>query len=158
MNRLLKTVVALVFVLAVSGLVRAQDDPRMGTWKLNIAKSKFDPAAVRKGETRTYELSGGKVMVHAEYVRSDGSKQELSFDGTPDGKDHPYTGNPPFFADTVSVHRSGSEFTSQSKKGGKVLFTTTDSFSADGKTMTLTSKGTNANGGSVNSVRVYEKQ
>ena len=158
MNRLLKTVAALVFVLAVSGLTRAQDDPRIGTWKLNVAKSKFDPAAARKSETRTYELSGGKVMVHVEAVRSDGSKQEVSFDGTPDGKDHPYTSNPPFYADTVSISRSGKGFTAQSKKDGKLVFATTDSFSADGKTMTLTSKGKTANGESVNSVRVYEKQ
>ena len=158
MNRLLTTVATLVFVLAVSGLARAQDDARIGTWKLNVAKSKFDPAAVRKSETRTYELSGGKVMVHVETVRSDGSKQEVSFNGTPDGKDYPYTSNPPFYADTVSVRRSGNGFIGQSKKAGKVLFTTTDSFSADGKTMTLTTKGTTAAGESVNSVRVYEKQ
>lgn len=158
MNRLLKTVAALVFVLTTSGLARAQDDARIGTWKLNVAKSKFDPAAARKSETRTYEMSGSKVMVHSEYERSDGSKQELSFNGTPDGKDYPYTGNPPFFADTVSVRRSGKDFLGESKKGSKVLFTTTDSFSADGKTMTLTSKGTNEKGQPVNSIRVYEKQ
>jgi len=158
MNRLLKTVAALVFVIAISGLAQAQDDARIGTWKLNVAKSKFDPAAIRKSETRVYELSGGKVMVHVESVRSDGSKQEVSFNGTPDGKDYPYTSNPQFYADTVSVRRSGKEFIGTSKKDGKVLFTTTDSFSADGKTMTLTSKGTNANGEPVNSVRVYEKQ
>jgi len=39
-----------------------------------------------------------------------------------------------------------------------MLLTTTDSFSADGKIMTLTTKGMNAKGQPVNSVRVYEKQ
>jgi hypothetical protein len=158
MNRLLTAIGALVFVLAVARPAPAQNDPRIGTWKLNVAKSKFDPAAARKGETRTYELSGGIVKVHVETVRSDGSKQELSFNGTADGKEYPYTANPPFYADTVSVRRSGHGFIGTSKKDGKLLFTTTDSFSADGKTMTMTTKGANANGESVNSVRVYEKQ
>lgn len=158
MNRLLTAMSALVLVLAVARPAPAQSDPRIGTWKLNVARSKFDTAAVRKSETRTYELSGSKVTAHSESVRSDGTKQEVSFDATPDCKDHPYTSNPPFYADTVSVRRSGNHFIGQSKKDGKLLFTTTDSFSADGKTMTMTSKGTNANGKSVNSVRVYEKQ
>lgn len=158
MNRLLKTVAALAFILAISGLVRAQDDPRIGTWKLNVEKSKFDAAAARKSETRTYEMSGGKLMVHIDAVRSDGSKQEISFDGTPDGTDHPYTSNPPFYADTVSIRRSGNGFSAESKKNGKLVFTTTDTISADGKTMTLTSKGATASGQSLNSVRVYEKQ
>lgn len=158
MSRVLTTATALVFVLAVGGLARAQDDPRIGTWKLNVEKSKFDGAAARKSETRTYEMSGGKLMVHVETVRSDGSKQEISFDGTPDGKDHPFTSNPPFYADTVSIRRSGNGFSAESKKNGKLVFTTTDTISADGKTMTLTSKGATLAGQSLNSVRVYEKQ
>jgi len=97
-------------------------------------------------------------MVHAEIVLSDGSKQEVSFNGTSDGKDHPYNATPAFYADTVSVRREGNGFIGESKKEGKLLFTTTDSFSADGKIMTLTTKGVNANGQPVNSVRVYEKQ
>jgi hypothetical protein len=158
MNRLLTALCAFVLVFAVTGRAPAQSDPRIGTWKLNLAKSKFDPAAARKSETRIYELSGSTVMVHVETITSDGTKQELSFDGTPDAKDRPYTSNPPFFADTVSITRSGDGFIGRSKKGDKLLFTTKDSFSPDGKTMTMTTKGTNAKGDSVNSVRVYDKQ
>lgn len=158
MTRLLRNLSVFVFVLAVTGLASGQSDPRIGTWKLNVAKSKFDSAASRKNETRTYQMSAGAVMVHAEVILSDGSKQEVSFDGTPDGKDHPYNATPAFYADTVSVRREGNGFVGESKKDGKLLFTTTDTFSADGKVMTLTTKGVNAKGQSVNSVRVYEKQ
>ena len=54
MNRLLTGISAWVFVLAVARPAPAQSDPCIGTWKLNVAKSKFDPAAVRKSETRTW--------------------------------------------------------------------------------------------------------
>jgi hypothetical protein len=91
-------------------------------------------------------------------VSSNGSKQTASFNSTPDGKDYPYTGDPIGGADTVSVKHNGNGFTSESKKGGKLLFTTTSTFSADGSVMTLTTKGMNASGQSLNSVRVYEKQ
>ncbi len=158
MTRLLRSLSVFVLVLTVTGLASGQSDSRIGSWKLNVAKSKFDPAASRKNETRTYQMSNGAVMVHVEVTLSDDSKQEVSFDATPDGKDHPYHATPAFYADTLSVRREGKGFVAESKKDGKLLFTTTDTFSADGKVMTLTSKGVNAKGQSVNSVRVYEKQ
>ena len=160
-RRLLTVLSVTILALVVSSAISAQSsqsDTRIGTWKLNVAKSKFDSAASRKSETRTYQMSDGAVMVHAETILSDGSKQEVSFNGTPDGKDHPYNATPAFYADTVSVRREGNGFIGESKKDGKLLFTTTDSFSADGKIMTLTTKGVNAKGQPVNSVRVYEKQ
>jgi len=95
-------------------------------------------------------------MVHVEATLGDDSKLEVSFDATPDGKDHPYKATPAFYADSISVKREGNAFVSESKKDGKLLFTTSDAFSADGKVMTLTTKGMNAKGQSVNSVRVYE--
>jgi len=138
MTRLLRTLSIFVLVLTVTGLASGQSDPRIGTWKLNVAESKFDPAASRKNETRTYQMSDGAVMVHVEVTLSDGSKQEVSFDGTPDGKDHPYNATPAFYADTISVRREGNGFVGESKKDGKLLFTTTDTFSAYGKVLTLT--------------------
>jgi len=158
MTRLLRSLIVFALVLTVAGLASGQSDPRIGTWKLNVAKSKFDPAASRKSETRTYQMSDGAVMVHVQVTLSDDSKQQVSFDATPDGKDRPYNATPAFYADTISVKREGHGFVAESKKDGKLLFTTTDTFSADGKVLTLTTKGVNAKGQSVNSVRVYEKQ
>jgi len=45
-----------------------------------------------------------------------------------------------------------------SKKGGKVMTTQTSAVSADGKTRTVTSKGVNAAGNTVNNVSVYDGQ
>jgi hypothetical protein len=69
-----------------------------------------------------------------------------------------WTGQVPGGADTNSVKRVGNTFTSESKKGGKLLFTTKTTFSADGKVMTLTTEGTDADGKPMHAVRVYDKQ
>jgi hypothetical protein len=158
MTRLLNILTVFVLVSAAIGLASAQSDPRIGTWKLDIEKSKFAPAAARTGETRTYKLSGGAVMAHVEGTSSNGSKDKYSYDATPDGKDHPYITGNPGGADALSGKRKGNGFTFDNKKGGKVLYTVTATFSPDGRVMTLTTKGMNAAGQSINSVRVYDKQ
>jgi hypothetical protein len=157
MKRLFTGITVFVLTLAAAGIMSAQNDSRVGTWKLDVEKSKFDKAASRKDETRIYQATGDRISAHVETTNNDGSKQVFEFDGTSDGKDHPYKGNPSG-AETISVKRSGDGFTSDSKAGGKVLFTTTSTVSKDGKTMTLKTKGTNASGQSIASVRVYNKQ
>ena len=44
------------------------------------------------------------------------------------------------------------------KKAGKVVLTSTNVVSSDGKTMTITTKGVDADGRPVNNVRVYDRQ
>jgi hypothetical protein len=158
MKRLFIAVSVFVLTLAAAGVISAQSDARIGTWKLNVAKSKQSANPPRQSETRTYESSGNNITAHSEVVNGDGSKQVYGFDGTPDGKDHPYTGQQPGGAETLSVERAGNTFAAESKKDGKVLFTTKVTFSKDGKVMTLTTKGTDASGHSANSVLVYDKQ
>jgi hypothetical protein len=158
MKRLLAVLSVPVLTLIVSSAISAQSsqgDPRIGTWKLNVAKSKDN---TRKSETRTYTQSGDSVTAHIEIVNSGGSAQAYGYTGKSDGKDYPWTGQVPGGAETVSVKRVGNTFTSGSKKGGKLLFTTRITFSADGKVMTLTTKGTDADGKPIDAVRVYDKQ
>ena len=74
-----------------------------------------------------------------------------------DGKDYPLAGVPN--ADTVSLKRIDARTTERTdKKDGKVVQTLARVVSQDGKTMTVTSKGTNAQGQTVNNVAVWEKQ
>jgi hypothetical protein len=158
MKRLLTVLSVPILALIVSSAISAQSsqsDPRIGTWKLNVAESKDN---TRKSETRTYTQSGDSVTAHIEIVNSDGSTQVYGYTGKSDGKDYSWTGQVPGGADTNSVKRVGNGFTSESKKGGKLLSTTKTTFSADGKVMTLTTKGTDADGKPIHAVRVYDKQ
>jgi hypothetical protein len=157
MKSLLTIVAVGVLIFTTTSLVLAQSDPRVGTWKLNAAKSKSD-APPRKSEMRTYESSGDSIKMHSEVVNNDGSKQVYGYTGKLDGKDYPWTGQQPGGAETISVKRVGNAFIAESKKGGKVLFTSTNAFSNDGKVMTITTKGITANGQSNNSALVYDKQ
>ena len=158
MKRLMMILSVPVLALIVSSAVSAQspqNDPRIGTWKLDITRSSD---STRKSDTRTYTQSGDSVTVHIEIVNSDGSKQVYGYTGKSDGKDYAWTGQAPGGADTISIRRiENATFTCESKKGGKLLFTTTTRVSADGKVMTLTTEGM-ADGKSMHAVRVYNKQ
>ena len=62
-------------------------------------------------------------------------------------------------ADTLTVKRIGARtLESVSRKGGKVTITQRNAVSADGKTRTVTTTGTDAQGQKVNNVAVFERQ
>src|ERR1700758_2522244 len=60
-----------VVVLALSALVVAQTDPFLGTWKLNVNKSKFVPGPPRKSETRFVVSSSMGLNVSIERKNGD---------------------------------------------------------------------------------------
>jgi hypothetical protein len=158
MKKLFTVVSVVVLALAASGVVLAETDAHMGTWKLNIAKSKFAPGQTMKSETRTYESTGDGYKFSGERVDADGSTHPEAFTVKYDGKDYPITGDPTG-ADTLNVKLiDANHIDATTKKGGKVLYTTTVAVSKDGKVMTITTKGKNANGQSMNNALVYDKQ
>jgi hypothetical protein len=55
------------------GAVKAQSDPDVGTWKLNVAKSKYTNMAVPKTDTRTIEKDGDSTKVTVKGVSANGS-------------------------------------------------------------------------------------
>ena len=57
-----------------------------------------------------------------------------------------------------STPRTGSAGTTSYKKAGKVVSTVTTAVSADGKALTITTKGTDMQGRPVNNVAVYDRQ
>jgi len=132
-------------------------DPRIGTWKLNAAKSKYSPGPAPQSLTVRVEPSGQGEKVTAEFVNADGTRTTTQYTANFDGKDYPLTGSR--IADTVSLKRIDARTTVRTdKKGGKVAQTLRRVVSQDGKTMTVTTKGTNAEGQAVNNVAVFNKQ
>jgi hypothetical protein len=140
-----------------------KSDPEIGSWKLNIAKSKYDPGPSPRSQTNALEPSGKSgVKLTADGVAADGNRIAYSWSANYDGKDYPY--NPgsmgaPNGADTVSLKRI-DPYTIDivQKKGGKVVQTTRAVYSKDGKTRILTSKGTNQSGQPTSNVTVWDKQ
>jgi hypothetical protein len=164
--RTLKVSVGIVgsVALLVTGLVvtrpqvaLAQSDPHLGTWVLNVGKSKYTPGPTPKEQTSVYSAAGQGIKVATKGTSADGKPTATEFTGNFDGRDHPVTGNPDW--DAVSLKRVDSqtiEFTR--KKGGKSVQTATSVVSKDGKTRTVTTAGVNAQGQKINTVGVYEKK
>lgn len=132
-------------------------DMWIGTWKLNVAKSVFSPGPAPKSQTITFETTPGGTKLSSETVTADGTKVAGSYVSTFDGTAVPWAGNPD--ADTASPKRI-DDYTYENvwKKGGKVTMTARATVSKDGKTLTLTQTGTNAQGKPVNNVVVLERQ
>jgi hypothetical protein len=152
-------VVALGVVLGagIESLSAQASDSRIGTWKLNVAKSKYSPGPPPQSQTLKVEPSGQGEKVTSEVVAADGTRTTTQYTANFDGKDYPLTGSQ--IADTVSLKRIDARTTERTdKKGGTVAQTIRRVVSADGKTMNVTVKGKNAQGQEMSNVVVFEKQ
>jgi len=160
MKRTLSFVTVVVLTLAASGLLMAQSDSSVGTWKLNLAKSKYGTTQPPKSTTRTLEAQGDGTKTSVQGVAADGSQMAYGYTTNYDGKDSPVSGvGQPNGADTIAIKRvDANTVRGTLKKAGKVVSTTRTTVSKDGKTMTITSKGVDANGKPRNVVTVWDKQ
>lgn len=144
-------------LVAMFAVVSAQNGVPNGNWKLNVAKSKGSPTVPFKSAMLVIHPVGPATMTMIESEGADGAKLNWSYTGPYDGKDVPISGNPAF--DTAlrkSVNATTTETTF--KKSGKVVAVNTNVLSADGKTLTVTTKGVDEQGRPVNSVLVFERQ
>lgn len=144
--------ISLVFVSVALGY---QNDPQIGTWKLNEAKSKF--AGKARNHTVVYETAGDQVKVTVDGVDANGGNVHSEWTGKFDGKDYPVTG------ETNSDARSYRLINKRTlaltgKKDGKTTLTGRIVVSRDGKTRTVTVTSTDAQGKKVTNVAVYDKQ
>lgn len=150
------TVLGIVVVLFGIRSAAQSADPIIGTWVLNVAKSKFTGPAP-KSESRTYVVAGKEIKATSTGVDAEGKPTAGGWTIVSDGKDVPLTGNPD--ADVLSLKQIDAFSTEFAlKKAGKVVITGTRTISRDGTVMTITNKGTNAKGQAVNDVLVFEKR
>ena len=118
----------------------AADNPWVGTWKLDAAKSHFT------GDTFTYS-KGPNGLIHY----SDGSTTQYDF-GT-DGKEYKtWAGRM-----TTWTAAGPTTWNTVTKQDGAVVYQTRRELSADGKTLTLTTTSNKPDGSPVGEVAVYER-
>jgi hypothetical protein len=128
----------------------------MGTWKLNEAKSKI-PAGATKNHTTVYEAAGDMIKITVDGVNGSGQPAHNEWTGKFDEKDYAVTGDPT--SDMRSYKTVDTRtLTFENKKEGKVVLTGRIVISKDGKSRTVTTSGTDADGKKVESVAVYDKQ
>ena len=157
-RRVLASVVCLaVGSVLVAGSAFAQSDPAVGTWKLNTAKSRYSPGPAPKSNLVTIVAVENGLKITGQGTDADGKPTSLSYTVTYDGKDKPVTGSPDY--DSTSGKKIDANTTELTrKKEGKTVQTATRKISADGKTMTVTSRGKTPSGKPLNNVAVFEKQ
>jgi hypothetical protein len=129
----------------------------LGTWNLDLAKSKFSPGPAPKSLTLKFEPTPGGIKFTGDGVSADGKALHTMYVSKFDGKDVPYEGNPD--ADTASPKKiDDNTYDNTWKMGGKTTIVGKLVVSKDGKTLTVTQTGTNAKGEAVNNTIVYNKQ
>ncbi len=110
-----------------------------GTWHLDAAKSKFASSSKEQSETRTYDISGGKVTVKSSSKDTAGKELNFSFSAGTDGKSYPMIGNPN--ADSISLNVvSTRQINARARLHGKLSVQTVAMVSADGKHLTISRK------------------
>ena len=134
----------------------------MGSWKLNEARSKLGPPSanvggVAKNNSVVYEAAGDNVKITVDGVHGDGKAVHSEWTGRFDGKDYPVTGDPN--SDSRAYTRVDDRTLDMTvKKGGKVTVTGRIAVSADGKSRTVTTSGTDSKGTKFSSIAVYDRQ
>jgi hypothetical protein len=136
--------VGVVLGIGVADLSAQMSDPRIGTWKLNVEKSKYSPGPAPQSVMVKVELAGQGEKTTTDFVNADGTRTTTEYTANFDGKNSPLTGSQ-FGTDMVSLKRINARTTERTdKKGDKLVQVLTRVVSQDGKMMTVTTKGTNA--------------
>ena len=151
-----KTILIILALCFFTGAVCFASDVNIGTWKLNEAKSKFPPEA-SKNNTVVYAAEGDSVKITVDGVDGSGKPTHNEWTGKFDGKDYPVTGDPN--ADMRSykkVNANTLELTV--KKDGKVVNSGKIVVAKDGKSRTVTTHATDAQGKKTETTAVYDKE
>ena len=135
----------------------AEQDQLLGTWQLNVAKSRYTPGPGPISETRTY--ARGPNGVEGTILRrfQDGRSERIEYISEYD-REYPVMGTAAY--DHIQLKRLDAR-TAEAvlSHAGRVYGTARRVIAADGKTMTITlrTESASASGGNVINVAVYDK-
>ncbi len=161
MTMSVKTRIAIV-ALGLSGLagscMAAKMDAIVGDWKLNAAKSKFDPApGMQKFEGKITAGGDGTYTYKSEWVEGDGTPGHLEYTSALDGKAVPVTGYEA--VDSVKVTKvNATTLKAVFTRNGKVVERETQTLSADGKSVQDLDTGKDEKGKPFTDHLVLDKQ
>lgn len=161
---LVSALAALVFVLVALPVTApawqnappssATNPHLFGTWRLDLAKSRYTPGPPPRGETRIYarDATGVKGIIERHYA--DGRKEVIEYRADAD-QDSPVSGTQAY--DTARFRRIDDNTTEAVlSHAGRVYGYARRIISADGQTLTITFRRLET-GDMVNNVAVYSK-
>src|SRR6202166_3446342 len=131
-------------------------DPVVGTWKLNVAKSKFNTGAALIAGTRVYTEANGLYTLDQKLTGADG-KEIANRVQYRDGKEEKQATAGP--ADTTLAKKiDANTWDFDLKKDGKVVGHAHRVVSADGKTLTVHNTGVLRGGAMGDETLVFDNQ
>ena len=134
---------------------QTKDDPLIGRWVLDRAKSEFSGNVPEKRITIFEFAPDGGLKHITETVIANGSTDRIEYTSKFDSKDVPISNS---FLWTVAVKRLDPRKTERSGKvNGEVVETSTRTVSPDGQTLTIVTSGTNA-GTEYSSTQVFTRE
>jgi hypothetical protein len=155
----------LFLTLLVSVGAWAQNDPLVGTWKMNLAKSKFSPGPAPKSPTTTKIATvAGGIRIVTDGVNAEGQATHTDATAKFDGKEYPrkaMAGGKPDTTvyDSIAVKKTDAyNYEITEKMNGQMFGVVRWTISQDGKTRTITGTGKNAQGQTTNNVTVWDRQ
>ena len=132
-------------------------DSVLGTWRLNIAKSKFNPGPPPESQTRTYELYRDGIRTTVRTVYAGGNTAFVQFVSDYSGDQVPISGSPD--ADMIALKSVDADTAEASLfHAGRAIGRVRRVISRDGQTMTITVELNDVEGVRVTNVQVFEKQ
>jgi hypothetical protein len=158
-TRRVPIVLAMCLLPAMTSVALAQQDAHVGTWELNLEKSTFDPGPPPRRQSLWYKAEGKGLTALLQGI--DAAGKPISLDPSNlvinfDGRDHPTARVN--YDSSAWTRISSNKYVVNRKKAGKVVLTSTNVVSDDGRTMTITTKGIGEDGRPVNNLRVYDKR
>ena len=155
-----RTITLVLAMLIVSAGLRAEDNPLIGKWKINLAKTKYNAGTAPKNQVITYQMVGDALRLTAEIDNAQGH-QTNTYTAKYDGKDYPFTSTAKdaVAGQTVRLKRIDDTTTQRTTYfNGKQIGTVTEVVSKDGKTLTRTQKGVNPQGQPIDNVQLLDRQ
>src|SRR5438045_2239061 len=93
MRRVAILILTLALLSGTVALIGQSSDAWMGTWKLNVAKSKYDPGPAPKSNVIKHEPWEGGLKATADTVDAQGRAGHTEWTGKYDGKNYPIKGS-----------------------------------------------------------------
>ncbi len=149
--RLVITIIALIFVI---GINMAADDPFLGTWKINTAKSKL--ASVPKSDKATIQATDNGLKVVRDNIEANGKATHTENIYRFDGRGYADATDSELL--TACNKIDVNSFLCIARKNGKEVYRLYDSISNDGKMGTIIFHNQSSNGQDALGIRVYDKQ
>jgi hypothetical protein len=144
-----------IILLAFSAALIAAD-PFAGTWTLNGAKTKYKTGSVPKEQTLTISEAGSDLDVTIKGTSTEGTPISTHYTVPALGGKGKIIESP--YREVTAKRKGANQREVIYSKGGKVGLTAYSKVAADGKTLTITVKGTDTLGKPVDGIAVYDKQ